>query len=91
MAHAMAMDNPRIAADVIEVQEFPTLGQRYFITGVPKTIINETVQFVGAVPESVFVDKVLEAVGLISEGDKGPSEEQRPQRTDSGPQSAVSL
>ena len=84
MAHAMAMENPKIAADVIEVQEFPMLGSRYFISGVPKTVINETVQFVGAVPESFFVDKVLEAVGVM------PQEEQ-PQEEGHGPQTSVSF
>ena len=59
----MAMENPRISADVVEVQEFPSLAQRYRVMGVPKTVINETVQFLGAVPEETFVDKVLEAIG----------------------------
>ena len=72
VAHAMAMDNPHVRADVVEVQEFPMLGQRYMITGVPKTVINNRVQFVGAVPESVFIDKVLEAVGI------SPEEQERP-------------
>lgn len=60
----MAMENSNVSADVVEVQEFPVLAQRYLITGVPKTVINDRVTFVGAVPESVFIDKVLEAVGL---------------------------
>ena len=85
VAHAMAMENPRITADVVEVQEFPMLGRRYLISGVPKTVINETVQFVGAVPESAFVDKVLESVGLTPQGKQGPPGE------GSGPQTAVSL
>ncbi len=63
MAHLMAMENPRIKADVVEVQEFPSLAQRYRVMGVPKTVINETVQFLGAVPEETFVGKVLEAIG----------------------------
>ncbi|MEE8443511.1 MAG: thioredoxin family protein, partial [Dehalococcoidia bacterium] len=70
LAHAMAMDNPRIAADVVEVQEFPLLGQQYMVANVPRTVINDRVQFVGAVPESVFVDKVLEAVAAAPDGQK---------------------
>ena len=31
--------------------------------GVPKIVINETVQFLGAVPEATFMGKVLEAIG----------------------------
>ena len=41
--------------------------------GVPKTVINETVQFLGAVPEETFVDKVLEAIGkgeAVAESEK---------------------
>ena len=64
LAHAMAMENANIAADVVEVQEFPMLAQRYMVSGVPKTVINNSVQFVGAVSEDAFVDKVLEAAGV---------------------------
>ncbi|MBI4312819.1 MAG: thioredoxin family protein [Chloroflexi bacterium] len=63
MAYALAMDNPNVRADVVEVQEFPILAQRYMISGVPKTVINNKVQFVGAVPEQTLMDYVLKAVG----------------------------
>jgi len=69
----MAMENPRIVAEVVEVQEFPYLSQKYMITGVPKTVINDRVQFVGAIPESAFADKVLEAAGAPPDEQKGPS------------------
>ena len=69
LAHAVAMDNPQITADVIEVQEFPSLAQLYAVRGVPKTVMGTVssltgqaqVQFVGAVPEAQFVERVLEA------------------------------
>ena len=73
VAHAMAMENPNIAADVVEVQEFPQISRMYMVTGVPKTVINNKVQFVGAVPEATFADKVLEALGLTPEERGGPS------------------
>lgn len=53
-------------ADAIEAQEFPDLAARYQVMGVPKTIVNETVEFVGAVPEDEFVRHVLEAAGVSS-------------------------
>jgi len=59
----MAMENPRIKADVVEVQEFPSMAQRYRVMGVPKIVINETVQFLGAVPQHTFIGKVMEAIG----------------------------
>jgi len=73
VAHAMAMENPNITADVVEMQEFPILSQRYMITSVPKTVINNRVQFVGAIPEAAFADKVLEAVGATPDEPKGPT------------------
>lgn len=59
----MALDNPRIKADVIEVQEFPILAQKYDIRAVPKTVINEIIQFTGAVAEQEFLSSILRAVG----------------------------
>ena len=57
----MALESPQITADVIEVQEFPSLGNRYTVRSVPLTVINETIRFSGAVSEQEFVDKVLQA------------------------------
>ena len=59
MAHLMAMENPRIKADVVEVQEFPSIR----VIGVPKIVINETVEFMGAIHEETFMGKVMEAIG----------------------------
>jgi predicted DsbA family dithiol-disulfide isomerase len=35
------------------------LSRKYRVTGVPKTIINGTVEILGAVPEENFVDAVV--------------------------------
>jgi predicted DsbA family dithiol-disulfide isomerase len=58
----MAVENSHIKADVVEVNEFAHLAQRYAIRGVPKTVINDRVEFVGAVPESQFVQHLQRAV-----------------------------
>ena len=42
-----------IKADVIETSEFPDLAQKYSVIGVPKIVINETVEFVGAFNEDL--------------------------------------
>ena len=63
VAQMMAMENGHVRADVVEVQEFPQVAQKYRVMGVPKTVINETTQFIGAVPEETFIGKVLEAIG----------------------------
>jgi predicted DsbA family dithiol-disulfide isomerase len=66
----MAMENDRISADMVEVTEFPFLAQKYNIFGVPKTVVNESVQFEGAVPEAIFLEKVLQAAEMKPEGEK---------------------
>ena len=58
------MESPHVVADAIEAQEFPDLAQRYGVMGVPKTIVNEAVEFVGALPEDEFVAQVLRGAGL---------------------------
>ena len=68
IAHAMAMENKNVTADVVEVQEFPTVARMYMVSGVPKTVINNRIQFVGAVPEAVFADKVMEALEQARQG-----------------------
>jgi hypothetical protein len=42
------------------------------VTGVPKTIVNERVEILGAVPEETFVEQTL--VGLGAAGASGPAE-----------------
>ena len=62
LAHAFAIENEHIRADMVEISEFPYLGTRYSVRGVPKTIINEDISVEGAVPEYRFVDEVLKAL-----------------------------
>ena len=54
----MAVESAMVTADVIDVSEFPHLGERYQIYGVPKTVINETAQFEGARPEATVIGAV---------------------------------
>lgn len=61
LGHQLAMENEHIRADVIEAIEFPDLANNYGVYGVPKTVINDVVEFEGAVPERDFVNYVLEA------------------------------
>ncbi|MEM3617832.1 MAG: thioredoxin family protein [Candidatus Bathyarchaeia archaeon] len=59
LAYKFAVESDMIRADVIDVSEFPHIGHKYAVMGVPKTIINEKVEFVGAVPEEIFLEHVL--------------------------------
>jgi len=63
LAHQMALESPRITAEMVEATEFPHLTQKYAVFGVPKTIMNETVTVDGAVPEGVFLEHVRQAAG----------------------------
>ena len=73
----MALESPRIKADVIEVGEFPRLAQRYQVRGVPTTVINEQTLVVGAMDEHMLLEqvrKVAEAAGLPPpSGHAGPT------------------
>lgn len=63
---------------MIEVSEFPEMAQRYHIYGVPKTVINDQVEFEGGVPEQVFVRQVLSAVQGGGERDEGEQTDETP-------------
>ena len=55
LAHQFAMENENITADMIEISEFPQLGVKYNVSGVPKTVINESGEVLGMQPEEEFV------------------------------------
>jgi glutaredoxin-like protein len=59
LAHKFAIENDLIRADMIEAAEFPHLAQKYNVMGVPKVVINEQIEFVGALPEENFLQQVL--------------------------------
>jgi hypothetical protein len=58
----MAVESEFVTADVIEATEFPDLVRRYNVRGVPKIVINDSVEFVGALPENQFLEYVRAAV-----------------------------
>jgi predicted DsbA family dithiol-disulfide isomerase len=62
LAQHMAIASPRVTAECIEATEFPELSQRYQVMAVPKIVINDKVQFEGAIPERDFLGAVLRAV-----------------------------
>jgi len=64
----MAVESAHVTADVIEAMEFPDLAQRYGVRGVPKIVINETTEFVGALPEEQYLAHVRAAVEANGRG-----------------------
>jgi len=61
MAHKLALESEYITSDMVESTEFPHLANKYGVMGVPKTVINETFGFEGALPESAFLDEIMKA------------------------------
>ncbi len=61
LAHQIAFESDKVRGDMIEVTEFPHLGNKYGVMGVPKSVFNEKVELEGAVPEPHYVEKVIEA------------------------------
>ena len=59
LAHRMAVEHPQIRATCVEATEFMELTRQYRVTGVPKTIVNGSIEILGAVPEETFVRTVL--------------------------------
>ena len=59
VAHKLAIESDMVKADVIETSEFPDLAMKYNVIGVPKIVINEKVEFVGAFNEDLFAEHVL--------------------------------
>lgn len=51
----MALQSDLVTADVVESMEFPHLATKYRVQGVPRTVINETIHFEGALPEARLV------------------------------------
>ena len=71
LAHAVALENPQITADVVEIEEFPDLARAYGVRSVPLTVINEYTRFAGVVAEAEFVQRVLAAGVRASQGATG--------------------
>lgn len=66
----MAIENPNIRADMIEVTEYPELAQRYQVYGVPLTVANERFRFEGGAPEPYFIPMLLRQMGIVAEEEK---------------------
>jgi glutaredoxin-like protein len=61
LANQAAIESPLVTAVAIDATEFPDLVRRYNVNGVPKTVINDTKELLGAAPEDVFVAALNDA------------------------------
>jgi predicted DsbA family dithiol-disulfide isomerase len=58
----MAIESPHVITTTVEATEFPDLVRRYRVSGVPKTVVNDEVEILGAEPEDQFVRHALGGV-----------------------------
>lgn len=61
LAHRLAIESPFIRASCVEATEFMEMSRRFRVTGVPKTVVNESIEILGALPEEQFVRSVVGA------------------------------
>jgi len=56
----LAIESPMVSITAIDATEYPDLVQRYGVNGVPKTVINDQREIVGAAGESELVAAVMQ-------------------------------
>lgn len=61
LANRAAIESPLVSAVAIDATEFPDLVRRYNVNGVPKTVMNDATELMGAVPEDEFVAAIIAA------------------------------
>lgn len=63
LTHQMAMESERVTAQAIDAASFPDLAQEFSVYAVPKTVINGSHAFEGAVPERMLLARIRDALG----------------------------
>jgi predicted DsbA family dithiol-disulfide isomerase len=56
----MAFASPHITTHSLDAMEFMDLARKFRVTGVPKTVVNDEVEIMGALPEEMYVRAVLQ-------------------------------
>ena len=69
----MAIESPQVTSIAVEVTEFPDMIRQYRVNGVPKTVVNDRNEILGAQPEPTFVREALEGLTGTAIG-AGPSD-----------------
>ena len=63
------MESEKVTADGVEVTGYPDLARKYHVSSVPKTVLGDGIEFVGAQPETMLLKHVQDAAaqggGLI--------------------------
>jgi glutaredoxin-like protein len=61
IAVQLALTSQNVTTHVVEIAEFPHLAARYHVVGIPKVVINETVEFEGLIPLAEFLHHIQRA------------------------------
>lgn len=61
LANQAAIESPYVSTTAIDATEFPDLVRRFNVNGVPKTVVNDTTEILGAVPEEDFINAIVAA------------------------------
>lgn len=69
LAYRFAIESEHVSADGVEVTGYPELARRYRVSAVPKTVVDETVEFLGAGPEEMLLRHVQQAAGAAPRND----------------------
>ena len=59
LANQAAIESELVSTVAIDATEFPDLVRRYNVNGVPKTIVNDTREILGAAPEEQFAAALI--------------------------------
>jgi glutaredoxin-like protein len=61
-AQRMAVESDKVSASVVDSAEFPHLANLYQVMAVPKTVVNKSHSFEGAVPEERLIEEIEKAL-----------------------------
>jgi hypothetical protein len=61
LAFRFAIESDKLSADSVEVTGYPELARQYHVSSVPKTVVSDVAEFVGAGPETMLLAAVQDA------------------------------
>jgi len=61
-SNSFAIENDNIKSEIIDVGEIEEVAIKYDVQAVPKIVINESIELLGAQPENRFIQAVLSAI-----------------------------
>ena len=64
LANQIATETSLVTATAIDATEYPDLVRHYNVNGVPKIVINDSTEILGAVDESEFVAALMKALEI---------------------------